>query len=62
MIQEIITWYKPEEKEPPKKGISRFFRGNVRAMMGRWVSEEEMDERRKEVLKPFYSKKFKEWF
>jgi len=54
--------FREMEREAIKRVQTRFFRGNVRAMRGHWVAKEEQDERREKVLKPFYSKKFKEWF
>jgi len=46
------------EKNQLKKVQSRFFRGNILAQSGHYLTSEDVDELRKEVLKSYKLKRF----
>ena len=49
-------------KEAIKNIQSRFFRGNISAQRGFFITKEEADDLRKKVTRPIRSKKYKKSF
>ncbi len=45
-----------------KRLQARFFLGNVLARLGLYLTQSEVDALRKEATKPFWSKKYKQYF